>query len=99
MPGTETPCSPKARYPITGMWPTACSTSAGISLIRNRDPLRVRLTLAAFALVGVHIVTIVFFQNQFRYMVPALPALLVVLGLAASAVIVMVRSGKLSWKR
>jgi hypothetical protein len=54
------------------------------ALVRERDPLRVRLIVAALALVAIHLVTIVLFQNQFRYTVPALPGLLVVLAMVVS---------------
>jgi len=49
-----------------------------------RDPLRLRLVVAALAFVAIHLVTIGLFQNQFRYLVPALPGLLVVLAMVLS---------------
>lgn len=53
-------------------------------LVRERDPLRVRLLVAGLAFVAVHVVTIVMFQVQFRYALPAIPILLVSLAIVLS---------------
>jgi hypothetical protein len=48
----------------------------------RRGPRPRRVCLAALAVVGVHVLTIALFQNQFRYLVPAIPGLLVVFAVA-----------------
>ena len=56
------------------------------ALWRCRHRPRERLLLlAALVPVGVHLLTIALFQNQFRYLLPAFPGLLVALAIALSA--------------
>lgn len=63
------------------------SIVALITLWRNRRrPERSRLIVAALTMVAMHFVTIVLFQNQVRYTVPAIPGLLVVSAIALSDV-------------
>ena len=59
----------------------ALALVAVAKLWRERGRLRRRIIIAALAPVAVHLVTIVLFQNQFRYSLPALPGLLVVLAM------------------
>ena len=58
---------------------------------RYRRTPRIRVVIAALAFVATHIVTIAIFQNQFRYTLPALPGLLVVLAMVLSDVRVLDR--------
>ncbi len=51
----------------------------------RRRPDERLLLLAALVPVGVHLLTIVLFQNQFRYLMPAFPGLLIALAIALSA--------------
>jgi 4-amino-4-deoxy-L-arabinose transferase-like glycosyltransferase len=48
----------------------------------RRRPEERLLLLAALVPVGVHLLTIVLFQNQFRYLLPAFPGLLIALAIA-----------------
>ncbi len=50
----------------------------------RRRPEERLLLLAALVPVGVHLLTIVLFQNQFRYLLPAFPGLLIALAIALS---------------
>jgi hypothetical protein len=52
----------------------------------RRRPLELRIVIGSLAFVAVHLVTIVLFQNQVRYTLPALPGLLVVFSIALSGV-------------
>jgi hypothetical protein len=51
-----------------------------------------RLCLGALAYVGVHFLTITVFQNQFRYLVPAIPGLLVAASIAITAAVSVLRT-------
>ncbi len=52
----------------------------------ERAPRRVQLLALGIGFIGLHFVTVVLFQNQFRYTLPALPILLVVLAMVLSDV-------------
>jgi hypothetical protein len=55
-----------------------------VALWRGKRSAGLRLIVLALAFVGVHILTIALFQNQFRYTLPAIPSLLVVLAMLVS---------------
>lgn len=55
-------------------------------LLREREARRVKLLAMGTGFVALHFVTVVLFQNQFRYSLPALPILLVILAMALSDV-------------
>ena len=63
---------------------------AFVMLWRCRDrPAQMRLVVAALSMVAIHGITLLLFQNQARYTVPALPGLLVVLAIAISGIPVL----------
>jgi hypothetical protein len=51
---------------------------------RRRSPERI-VAIGALSFAGVHLVTLVLFQNQARYLMPAIPGLLVVLAMALAS--------------
>jgi hypothetical protein len=52
----------------------------------RRRPHELRIVIGSLAFVAIHFVTIVLFQNQVRYTLPALPGLLVVFSIALSGI-------------
>ncbi len=64
---------------------------AVVAAWRERRSPRLRVIIAALAFVAIHLVTIALFQNQFRYTMPALPGLLIVLAMVLSDIRVLDR--------